>query len=531
MANNERSNNSAAPASVADRRKRTRSSAARPPVIATPMEALENRVLFTVTLNNGLATSDPGYFQVTLGAGDSVAPGGAILGSTSILNKYSAIMDLGVVPNFGDEVVDFGNLTAAQGVATTAVAGGVDTNSAVSTITINTYVDYVLPNGVIQPAPVTLTIDATATLPLYGDTLEMQYSITSNPSTISNAGAYDLSNARLYQYMDSQVDGATDSLVLVSGAISSSNLNVDTIDPATFINAEQANGADNVGATLTGFGADQYNLLQQTILAGGYNPPATGDFGTLQQVTEANIGSGYGTGHLSTALAYQISNSQQAFISADFIAFQQPPTSPDIEVLGNDIYIPSGSTTPEADNGTDFGAALYPTSQYFEIKDVGSETLSLPGAPEIYIGGAGGQFFSVTVNPIRYIASDKYSLFEITFAPQSAGLEQATVYISNNTTIANPYSFEIQGGRSIQPRPDPQRSRQSSHRRLAPESKPLHAQRRRVGLHQPHPDVQHRHIDQRPRRRHPHVAVRPQQLHQPRRVQQQHQLHQPLFRN
>ena len=71
---------------------------------STPMESLERRLLFSVTLNNGLPTNDPNFFQVTLGVGDSVAAGGAILGNTPILNKYSAFLDLGTVPVFGDEV-------------------------------------------------------------------------------------------------------------------------------------------------------------------------------------------------------------------------------------------------------------------------------------------------------------------------------------------------------------------------------------------------------------------------------------------
>ena len=128
------------------------------------------------------------------------------------------------------------------------------------------------------------------------------------------------------------------------------------------------------------------------------------------------------------------------------IDFTAVVTGTEIEVLGNSEVILDGDTTPDQSDNTDFGIA--PLSQSvvltFVINNLGSEDLNLTGNPDRVVV-TGDPDFIVTQQPISPVTAGGASTFEITFDPNSYGMQTAIVSIASNDYDENPYDFVIQG--------------------------------------------------------------------------------------
>jgi len=119
---------------------------------------------------------------------------------------------------------------------------------------------------------------------------------------------------------------------------------------------------------------------------------------------------------------------------------------PEIEVMGNGQIIADGDTTPDTIDNTDFG--IVPISQSvvltFVINNLGSEDLNLTGNPDRVVV-TGDPDFIVTQQPTSPVTAGGATTFEITFDPNSYGMQTATVSITSNDYDENPYDFVIQG--------------------------------------------------------------------------------------
>lgn len=117
-------------------------------------------------------------------------------------------------------------------------------------------------------------------------------------------------------------------------------------------------------------------------------------------------------------------------------------------VVGHEITISDGDTSPQADDLTDFGVlGLNGESKEhtFTIFNNGTEPLYLNGVPLIAVSGAQATDFKVTAVPVSPIPAGSSSHFRITFDPSAPGVRSATISIANAVTPLDPYDFTVQG--------------------------------------------------------------------------------------
>ena len=119
----------------------------------------------------------------------------------------------------------------------------------------------------------------------------------------------------------------------------------------------------------------------------------------------------------------------------------------DISVLGNNIEIADGDSTPSGSDGTDFGSVAVnggTAAQSFDIVATAGE-VQLTGNPRVQISGAHAGDFSVTSNAQSVTSPGSPNPFTIAFDPSAPGLRAATIVIPNNDPDEDPYNFAIQG--------------------------------------------------------------------------------------
>ena len=123
---------------------------------------------------------------------------------------------------------------------------------------------------------------------------------------------------------------------------------------------------------------------------------------------------------------------------------------PEIDILGNDISIVNGDTTPDTADHTDFGSVdatgAAVSERTFTIKNTGLADLDLTaGPPTIVIGGTDAADFTLKTDATTPVTAGGSTTFTITFDPSAVGLREANITIDNNDGDENPYNFNIQG--------------------------------------------------------------------------------------
>jgi hypothetical protein len=124
---------------------------------------------------------------------------------------------------------------------------------------------------------------------------------------------------------------------------------------------------------------------------------------------------------------------------------------PDIQVVGNGNQpINNGDTTPSTLKDTDFGSTTEPNTvtRSFGIQNAGGETLNISGVTITCPEAPAACSFTVTRQPPATIAPNTTAILEVTFAPNSPGIKNATVNIFSNDPDENPYTFAISGSRA-----------------------------------------------------------------------------------
>ena len=125
--------------------------------------------------------------------------------------------------------------------------------------------------------------------------------------------------------------------------------------------------------------------------------------------------------------------------------------TPEMDITGNSVSIPDGTTTTSTADFTDFGDTDVNNSgttvHTFSINNSGSGGLTLTGPPYVGVSGTHASDFTITQQPVSgtVTASGGSQTFEITFDPPTTGLRQATVSISSDDPDESPYTFAIQG--------------------------------------------------------------------------------------
>ena len=125
-------------------------------------------------------------------------------------------------------------------------------------------------------------------------------------------------------------------------------------------------------------------------------------------------------------------------------------SGPEMNVVGNSVSITDGDVTPDVADHTDFGGVLTSSGtivRTFTIENTGTATLTLDSAstPYVSIGGAHLGDFTISTAPSNSIAAGGSTTFNVTFDPSVDGTRNATIYISNNDSDEDPYTFAIRG--------------------------------------------------------------------------------------
>lgn len=245
------------------------------------IEELEPRVALatTVFLTNGLPQADPDFFGVYVGPGGGAR--GSLFQGMGTIYDYFAFVDVG------------GTVTNLYNVGTDPVLQG---------------------NKVVSDATVTVT---SGTISVHVESeVASGATVMVNTYSFSTTGTADLQNARLFQYLDSDIGNLSDNVLTVFGTVAANNLMLVTQDPSTLIKLGQLLGQPQVGASVAGFAADKFPDLRTAITNGGYNPPASGDIDTtaLPPGNFPGIGAGYGPGDITTAIDYNFTSSTSATV-------------------------------------------------------------------------------------------------------------------------------------------------------------------------------------------------------------------------
>lgn len=120
----------------------------------------------------------------------------------------------------------------------------------------------------------------------------------------------------------------------------------------------------------------------------------------------------------------------------------------EIDVQGNSISIPSGSASPSATNGTDFGITNLGSTQTqtFRVRNLGSSALTLGGIlGSISLVGGDASEFSVVAQPASPVMAGGFVDFQVSFTPTNAGAKLTTLSIDNDDADESPYTFLITG--------------------------------------------------------------------------------------
>ena len=147
------------------------------------------------------------------------------------------------------------------------------------------------------------------------------------------------------------------------------------------------------------------------------------------------------------------------YIVVAFAAVEEA-NAQEIDVFGNTVSIPNGSTTPALGNHTDFGERNVDSgtvSRTFTIENPGAGVLTL-GANAVALSGVNAKDFTVTAQPALSVAAGSSTTFSVEFNPRGGGCRIALISIANNAK--NPYIFrDIRPGQYSRGCTNPRRAR------------------------------------------------------------------------
>ena len=140
-------------------------------------------------------------------------------------------------------------------------------------------------------------------------------------------------------------------------------------------------------------------------------------------------------------------NQQEGLGATSNLTFEFAPycvdNQPEIEVEGNSVGISDGDNTPSTNDNTDFGTMLSgaaAVSKTFTIKNVSANQLDVFSTT---ITGDNAANFSVTASPSATVAGSSSTTFTVEFTPNTAGINNATVAISNTDCDKALFNFDL----------------------------------------------------------------------------------------
>jgi hypothetical protein len=127
-----------------------------------------------------------------------------------------------------------------------------------------------------------------------------------------------------------------------------------------------------------------------------------------------------------------------------------PVNTQAIRVLGNNVEIANGDTSPSVTDFTDFGQASFLggyVDRTFQIRNAGATVLVLTGNPAVVITGAFASDFSVISQPPATLAPGGMASFTVRYLPSTSGggVCPATISIASSDPNRSLSTYAIQG--------------------------------------------------------------------------------------
>lgn len=160
-------------------------------------------------------------------------------------------------------------------------------------------------DGIVTSGGVTSGIawSVTHTLPAGGTVMSSRY-------TLTNATGGSLPALRFFQYLDEDVYGVSNNILVVSGSIAGGDLQLLTVEPTIRAGVSQSGDA-----TATGWAADEWADLRTALGAGGYDAPPGGFVDTVDMpaIVDPYYGPAYGPADSTTCMEWQIAAGLTSF--------------------------------------------------------------------------------------------------------------------------------------------------------------------------------------------------------------------------
>ena len=238
--------------------------------------ATTHAVAHRVTLNNGLSGTDPSYFAVELYA-NALSNSARIYrpdnnSMTSLIYQYNTYLDVN------------GRVRALGG---------------------GRWIDRNPSDGVVSSRGRTLGLNwtATHTLSAGGDTLTTEYTFTTNHRRNTR-----LPEFTIFQYMDPDVCTRYPNFAQVNGSLTDGDLSLLAYHPDELVGISLSGDGQ-----ATGFEIDRYNNLQTHIRRGNYDLIDGVNTGALPQSVNPHMGTVYGPGDVTMAMAYEVVGGMTSF--------------------------------------------------------------------------------------------------------------------------------------------------------------------------------------------------------------------------
>lgn len=278
-----------------------------------------------VLIDNDLLTTDLGHFEINVDAG-----GGSIEPVNSFIDSGVTVQGLTQTVVNGDFILDYVNY--------------VDTNSngqaldlAASNITMPPTLvapDLVVSEGDFQGVNATITWRMESTF-LNGST---QYT-----NTLTLSSAQPLGDLRFISYLDEDVFGISDDILVPVGTPGQADFRAFTLDGPERFGFSQGGiylpGPGLVNATYEGWAADEYFDLQDAITLQNQQPAfsiaGTIDTNSLPQGTDPDLGTIYGPEDVTTAFAWTVDPTETTATITTFLELI-PQNPSGVASLGGD---------------------------------------------------------------------------------------------------------------------------------------------------------------------------------------------------
>lgn len=242
-----------------------------------------------LTIDNDVDVNTPGFFEATIGAGNQLNFGGSGVTVQDIANNQ-----LLVDQNFVFQYSTF--IDVPSGVLNLAATTVTQAPTLIADDIVESRGTFVGPNGTVSWIATSSFLNGVSRL---FSRLEL------------DGGAISLGDVRVISYLDEDVQGVGDDILVTSGTPGADDFRAFTIDGPRRVGFSHGgfynpDGTNLINATYEGWAADRFNDLQTAIAAGTqtFSVPGVIDLADLPQAPDPDFGLRFGPADVTTAFSW-----------------------------------------------------------------------------------------------------------------------------------------------------------------------------------------------------------------------------------